>query len=502
MSDASKNSAYFSKTRLRERVYDLSLRDHLRSRAKRTPLMRPPLGLWQHPELNMNSPYVLTRRRFLQSSAIAALAASSPSWLRAAGESPYRNLVPTNRRMRIAAIGVGGKGYSDVMPCVEAGAEVVALCDVDFNRGARAFQELPLAARYRDWRQMLREMGDKIDGVIISTPDHMHFPASMMALEMGKHLYVQKPLTHTIGEARALKLAAAKAGVVTQMGNQGHANEGTRLVKEWIEGDVIGTVKEVISWTNRPVWPQAIPLPQPVAEIPPTVDWNLWLGVAPERDYSPKIHPFNWRGWWDYGCGALGDMGCHLMDAPFWALRLSGDCRVSAVSEGNTPVCGPKWSIVTYEFPRRGSLPPLKYTWYDGGKIPPRPEGVFEPDEPMPKWGTLYMGTKGVIFSEGDYSESPRLMPRARMAEFKKRPPRTHPRIPKGSPYIEWITACHGGPKPGSNIPDYSADLTEMVSLGNLAIRLGKPIQWDAARGVCVGMPEADALIHKKYRVF
>jgi predicted dehydrogenase len=449
----------------------------------------------------MNAPFVITRRGFLQSTALAALAASCPSWLKAAGESPYRNLVPLSRRMRIAAIGVGGKGYSDVMPCAEAGAEIVALCDVDYTRGLQAFQELPLATRYRDYRQMLRELGDRIDGVVISTPDHMHFPAAMMCIEMGKHVYVQKPLTHTIGEARALKAAAAKAGVVTQMGNQGHANEGTRLVKEWIEGDVIGTVREVISWTNRPIWPQGVVLPKPVAEIPPTIDWNLWLGVAAERDYSPEIAPFNWRGWWDYGCGALGDMGCHIMDAPFWSLKLAGNCKVTAESEGNTAICAPRSSKIVYEFPARGSLPPLKYTWYDGGRLPERPPEL-DPDSPMPKGGTLYRGDKGVIFSEGDYSESPRLLPRQRMADFKKRPPKTHPRVPRGNPYVEWITACHGGPKPGSNIPEYSADLTEMVSLGNLAIRLGKPVQWDAARGVCVGMPEADAFIHKNYRVF
>ncbi len=450
----------------------------------------------------MTFPHVITRRGFLQTSAAAAVAASTPSWLKAADASPYRNLVPPTRRIRLAAIGIGGKGYSDIMPCVEAGAEVVALCDADFERGAQAFRELPMAARHRDYRQMLREMNDRIDAVIISTPDHMHFPAAMMALELGKHIYVQKPLTHTIGEARALKVASAKAGVVTQMGNQGHANEGTRLVREWIEGDVIGTVKEVISWTNRPVWPQGVNWPEVSARVPDTLDWNLWLGVAPVRDYSPKVAPFNWRGFWDYGCGALGDMGCHIMDAPFWALNLTGDCKVTAESEGGTAICAPRASKVVYSFPSRGSLPAITYTWYDGGWLPPRPEGLFEDDQPMPKWGTLYMGTKGVIFSEGDYSESPRLLPRQRMADFRKRPARVYPRVPKGSPYVEWLSAIHGGPKPGSNIADYSADLTEMVSLGNLAIRLGKPVQWDAKRGACAGMPEADALIHKKYRLF
>jgi predicted dehydrogenase len=440
----------------------------------------------------------ITRRRFLQTASLATLVAASPrAWLRAQPESPYRNLIAPDRRMRVAAIGAGGKGFHDISEC--AGEQVVALCDVDFARAQRAFFSFPNAARFRDYRQMLDEMHDEIDAVTISTPDHTHFPAAMMAIERGKHVYVQKPLTHTIGEVRSLKAAAAKAGVVTQMGNQGHAQEGCRLVKEWIEADAIGPVREVHTWTNRPIWPQGVDLP-PAAPQPDLMEWNLWLGGAPVRAYSPAIAPFNWRGWWDYGCGALGDMGCHTMDAAFWALNLSGSAKVSAVSEGNTEVCAPKWSIVTYEFPARGSLPPVKYVWYDGGKTPPVP-AELGPNGKLPNTGTLYFGDKGVILASGDYSDSVRLIPDTAMAEFK-RPPRTIPRIRGGNPYREWIDACKGGTAPGSNIVDYSADLTEFVLLGNLAIRLNRPVEWDAASGSCVGLPEADRLIHKSYRLF
>src|SRR5258708_24204685 len=302
----------------------------------------------------------ITRRRFLQTASLAALAASCPPvWAGLATSTPrFKNLIPNDRKLRVACIGVGGKGYSDAIGC--ASEDIVALCDVDFANGQRAFHEFPLAARYRDYRQMLTEMDDKIDAVVVATPDHTHFPATMMAMEHGKHVYVQKPLTHTISEARALKKAAAQYGVVTQMGNQGHANEGTRLLKEWVDAGVIGRVREIHCWTNRPIWPQGMQLPAPTPSTPPTIDWNLWLGVAPEREYGAGIAPFNWRGYWDYGCGALGDMACRLMDAPFWALNLRGPVKVTAQSEGGTEVTAPHWSIITYEFPARGSRPPVK----------------------------------------------------------------------------------------------------------------------------------------------
>jgi predicted dehydrogenase len=440
-----------------------------------------------------------TRRDFLLASTLVA-GASLLGGRRslAATASPARNLV-TGRRVRVAAVGLGGKGYTDLHALV--GEEIVGLCDVDFERGGPAFREFPHVPRYRDFRRMFDELHDRIDAVTIATPDHMHFPVALMAIERGKHVYVQKPLTHTIGEARALKAAAARAGVVTQMGNQGHANEGTRLVREWIEADVIGTVREITVWTNRPVWPQGIQWPATEGLTPPaTLDWNLWLGVAPYRDYRPGLAPFNWRGMWDYGCGALGDMGCHLLDAPFWTFNLRGPVRVSAESEGGSAITAPLGSVVRYEFAARGSLPPLVLTWYDGNRKPERPPEL-DAGRPMSRGGVLYRGDKGVIYSPTDYSESPRLLPESRMAEFK-RPPRVYPRVPRGNPHLEWIDAIKGGPVPGSNIVDHSADLTEFNLLGNLAIRLNRPIDWDPVAGRCVGLPEADALIHKSYRLF
>jgi predicted dehydrogenase len=441
----------------------------------------------------------LNRRNFLITGAGVLAACSIPSWLRAQSRpaGSYRNLVSPDSKLRIACIGIGGKGYSDLHGVADE--QIVALCDVDFARASDAFHEFPGAARYRDYRQMFAEMADQIDAVVIATPDHTHFPAAMRALEAGKHIYVQKPLTHTIGEARALREAARRAGVVTQMGNQGHANEGTRLVKEWIDAGALGSVTEIQAWTNRPVWPQGIDWPAS-APVPDTLDWNLWQGTAPLADYGEGIVPFNWRNYWNYGCGALGDMGCHLLDAPFWTLNLRGPVRVSAEFEGANTVSAPKWSIVTYEFPARGSLPPLKLTWYDGGKKPPRPPEL-EADKELPGGGVIYRGDKSVMLVTGDYSNSPRLIPESVMKEFK-RPEKTIPRIPKGNPYLEWINACKGGVAPGSNIVDQSADLTEMVLLGNLAIRMGRPIEWDSEKLYCVGLPEADRFINSNYRIF
>lgn len=446
-----------------------------------------------------------TRRQFLRNSAIVAASTTLVPWSKLLAEdkpladSPYKNLV-IGRPIRVAAVGIGGKGYSDLHG-VANDAEIVGLCDVDFERGGQAFREFPNVPRYKDFRRMFDELHDKIDAVNISTPDHMHFPIAMMAIERGKHVYVQKPLTHTISEARALKAASAKAGVVTQMGNQGHANEGTRLVREWIEAGAIGTVREVNVWSNRPVWPQGIAWPDAAgATAPSSIDWNLWLGVAPYRPFTPNLAPFNWRGMWDYGCGAMGDMGCHLLDAAFWTLDLRGDVKITAQSEGGTAITAPKGSHIRFDYPARGKRGPVVVTWTDGSFKQERPAELDSKQE-LARGGVLYRGDSGVIYSPGDYSESPRLIPEERMTAFK-RPAKVYPRIPKSNPHLEWLRAIAGGPAPGSNIPEHAADLTELNLLGNLAIRVGKPLQWDSANARVVGMPEADALIHKNYRLF
>ncbi len=444
----------------------------------------------------------VTRRQFLQTASVAALATGLfPRRLAAAtGPARFKNLVTGGRKLRVACIGVGGKGYSDSMACL--GEEIVALCDVDFSRGLRSFSELPLVPRYRDFRQMLTELGDRIDAVTVSTPDHMHFPAALMAIELGKHVYVQKPLTHTIEEARQLKAAARQAGVVTQMGNQGHANEGTRLTKEWLDAGVIGPVREVHLWTNRPIWPQGVPLPA-AQDVPATLDWNLWQGAAPVRGYSGDLMPFKWRGFWDYGCGALGDMGCHVMDAAFWALDLRGDVVVTAESEGGTDVSAPTSSIVTYQFPQRGNRAPVKVVWYDGKNRPPVPKELGVDSKLPAEGGSLYYGDKGILLNADTYNASPRLLPEERMKAFTDRPKRTIPRVPKSNPHLEWIAACKGeGPAPGSNFVDHAVDLTEFCLLGNVAIRSGQPIEWDAARMTCSNLPAADRFVRKAYRVY
>ena len=455
----------------------------------------------------------LSRRHFIKTAAGAtsALLLGAPfisrAWAAAGARSPFNNLVPATRKVRVAIVGCAGRGYRDLSAIIDDGGEITALCDVHFSHAARAFHEHPLLPRYRDFRQMLDEMHDRIDAVCVATPDHMHYPVALMAITRGKHVYVEKPLTHTIGEARALKAAAIKHAVVTQMGNQGHANDATRATKEWIEAGVIGHVREVHSWTDRPIWPQGIPWPgKDAAERkgadPSTLDWNLWLGVAPARDYIPGIVPFNWRGFWDYGCGALGDMGCHIMDAPFWALNLTGDCKVTAESEGASAICAPAASTITYEFPARGPLPPVKYVWYDGGRLPSPPK-EFGPDETFSKGGTIYYGDKGVMYSPGNYGTPIKLLPAARMKAFTDKPPKTIPRPPKASPFLEWLAAIQGsGPEPGSSIPGHSAALTEFVSLGNLALRAGKPIHWDSVRALCPNAPEAQTFINKNYRLF
>ncbi len=452
--------------------------------------------------MNIPPQHPVTRRRFLKTASLAALAAGlAPRGFTAEANAPtrFKNLVTSGRKLRVACVGIDGKGYSDTMACL--GEDIVALCDVDFARGRAAFAELPLVPRYRDFRQMLTEMGDRIDAVTVSTPDHMHFPVALMAIEMGKHVYVQKPLTHTIAEARILKAAAAKYGVVTQMGNQGHANEGTRLTKEWIEAGVIGTVREVHFWTNRPVWPQGIPLPA-AQPAPDTMDWNLWLGVAPVRSYNSTIAPFKWRGYWDYGCGALGDMGCHIMDAAFWTLDLRGDVSISATSEGGSDVIAPTASIVTYQFPQRGQRAPVKVVWYDGNHKPPVPAELGAGGK-LPSGGSIYYGDKGVLINPDDYNAAPRLLPESRMKAFTDRPKRVIPRVPKSNPHSEWIAACKGqGPAPGSNFVDHAVDLTEFCLLGNLAIRAGQPIQWDSARMICSNLPSADRFVRKAYRVY
>jgi len=402
-------------------------------------------------------------------------------------------------KLDIACIGVGGKGASDVRGL--ASQNIVALCDVDEARASRTFRRFPKAKKFKDFRVMLTKLDKEIDAVSVSTPDHVHAPASMMAIKMGKHVFCQKPLTHNIREAREVAKAAREHKVATVMGIQGHCFEGPRLVCEWVWGGVLGAVREVHYWTNRPIWPQGIDRPKDTPPVPKTLAWDLWLGPAPYRPYHPAYVPFKWRGWWDFGSGALGDIACHAMDAAFWALRL-GEAKtveVEAVHSGCNNETAPKWEIITYRFPARGDMPPVKVVWHDGGKKPPRPKDL-EPGRNLPGGigGQLIVGEKATVLA-GIYCRSPRIIPEAKMKELRPSlPPKSLPRSP--GLYAEFIRAAKGGEPAGANFPDYAGPLTEMVHLGNLAVRTGKKIVWDVEQMKCLNVPEANRYVGRTYR--
>jgi len=436
----------------------------------------------------------MSRRTFFIGSASAALLAGSVASTRAVAKEDAP--VSANDKLNIAAIGAGGKGAADLSSVSRE--NIVALCDVDDAKAAESYERYPKATRYKDFRVMLeKEKG--IDAVIIATPDHTHAVAAMACMELGKHVYVEKPLTHTIAEARKLTETARRCKVATQMGNQGHAGPGVRNCCEWIWDGAIGAVKEVHIWTNRPVWPQGIDRPADTPPVPATLDWDLWLSTAPERPYNPAYCPFKWRGWWDFGCGALGDMACHIMDPANWAMKLyetKDPITIEAESSGINAETGPVWSIIRYQFPARGDMPPVKVTWYDGGKVPARPEGIeAEAKLGDDENGSLFVGEKGFL-TTGEYGGGSRLLPNTLMKEYK----RPENRIPK-SPghHFEWIRACKGGEPAGSNF-DYAGPFTEIVLLGNVALRAGKPIVWDPVKMQITNDPEANQFVSKKYR--
>lgn len=398
--------------------------------------------------------------------------------------------------LNIAAIGAGGKGQSDVISV--STENIYALCDVDELQALKTFKAFPEAKQYNDFRVML-EKEKEIDAVMVSTPDHTHAVAAMMAIKMGKHVFVQKPLTHSIYEARKLAETAKKYKVITQMGNQGHAGEGARLINEWIWDGAIGDVYEVHCWTNRPIWPQNIERPEEIASLPPTLKWDLWIGPAPWRYYHPAYVPFSWRGWWAFGTGALGDMGAHIMDQPYWALKLEAPETIQASSTPFNKESYPNASIVTYQFPARGSMPPVKLVWYDGGLTPPRPADL-EPGRRMGDGGggCLFYGTEGKIMCS-TYGNNPRLIPETAMQEYE-RPEKSIPRSP--GIHQEWIDAIKNNEEPTSHF-GYSGPLTETMLLGNLAIRLKESntvLEWDSKNLKVKNLEEANAFIHREYR--
>jgi predicted dehydrogenase len=432
----------------------------------------------------------MSRRIFLAGTALAATGLAS-------GARAQTRKVSPNEKLNIAAIGIGGRGKSNIKGCADE--NIVALCDVDDQYAAKVFDLYPKAVRYKDYRVMLDKQKD-IDAVIVATPDHTHAITSMAAIKMGKHVYCEKPLTHTIYEARKLTEAAREAKVATQMGIQGHSMEGIRQICEWVGAGAIGPVREVHIWTNRPIgyWPQGVDRPQATPDVPSTLAWDLWLGPAPARPYNPAYLPFAWRGWWDFGCGALGDMACHLMDAPFWALNLGYPTSVEACSTPVNTETAPLASMIHYRFPARGEKPPVTVTWYDGGMLPPRPDELPE-GQPMgnKNGGVIFVGDKGKILAEDENAQRPRLLPESLAKDFPK-PAETIVRVPEGH-HKNWIAACKGGPAAGAHF-DYAGPLTEIVLLGNLAIRTGKKLEWDGPNMKCTNAPEANEFIQVKYR--
>lgn len=419
-------------------------------------------------------------------------------------------------KIRLAQIGCGGKGFSDIL--AHKDEEVVALCDIDWtgrpttgldgrtprngpSNAEKTLAKFPNARRYTDFRKMLLEMDGQIDAVGIATPDHMHFLPAYMAIMLGKHVYVQKPLTQTVGEARELLRLARLNGVCTQMGNQGHAGEGVRLVREWYSAGVLGEVREVHVWTDRPIWAQGM-MDWPATEpVPPGIGWDEFLGRAAERGFSPEIHPGKWRGYQDYGCGALGDMACHLMDAAFSVLDLGAPSTVDPKRIiGPSPIAFPKGAVVEYQFPARAAQPPVRLTWHEGGLKPEKPARL-EAARELAKGGQLIVGSKATVYDGHDYCNSPRLIPE----EVHKKlaptfPPKTIPRVPGSNPHKEWTAAIRANnpAKAGSNF-EYSVPFTETVCLGTLAIITGEKFSWDPA-AMTTSSPAANRLLYPSYR--
>jgi predicted dehydrogenase len=437
-----------------------------------------------------------SRRQFLKTSG----AVGAGFWV-AGRQTGFGQEKSPNAKLNVACVGTGGQGGSD-MGNVGKTENIVALCDIDKQRNAEALKKYPGAKLYDDYRIMLEEMAPKIDAVTVGTPDHHHAPATAMAIKLGKGVYTQKPMTHDIYEARTLRELARKHKVATQMGNQGTSGGNLRQSIEIIQSGAIGEVKEVHIWTNRPVWPQSPNIkarPTKEEAVPEHLNWDVWLGPAPARPYSKVYLHFKWRGWWDFGTGALGDMACHTANLPYFALKLGAPTTVQAESEEPNPETCPAWAKITYEFPARGDMPPVKVYWYEGKK--PEGEKVLPPldllqGEKVSDSASLIVGSKGTMYSPDDYGGKSIWLPKDKFKDYTPPAP-TLPRSP--GHHQEWINAVKGGPAAMSNF-EHAGPFTEFVLLGNVAIRTQKKIEWDAEAMKAKGCPEADQYIKREYR--
>jgi hypothetical protein len=493
---------------------------------------------------------MVTRRHFFYGSLLAGAIPSAgfgsqPS-LKALGyKSP-------NEKLNIASIGAGGKASSDIDGCNSE--NIVALCDVDDKQAARKFKEYEKAPKYKDFRKMIDEQGANIDAVIVTIPDFMHATAAIYCMERGKHVYTQKPLTRTVWEARMMQEVANKYKVATQMGNQGYSNEGTRQAAELVWSGEIGDVKEVHAWTDRPWWPQGVTKIPAATPVPATLDWDLWLGSSEKRDYTAGgegypneygnfYQPFNWRGFYDFGCGALGDMACHILGAPNMALKLGAPSSVECIlKEGTSDFQFPKKSVIRYDFPARGNMPAVKLFWHDGLKETPKIDGVPEgellgdlPSRPRPQgqrpavasnrpkaytgfvggtftWdryeeakapdarqtqpnGSVFIGDKGIM-TTGTYGEMTRLVPTEKMRDYQFPQP-TLTRSP--GHYRDWIRACKGGDPSCSNF-NVAVPFVEWMLLGVVALRVDGKLEWDAAKGRFSNNNEANKYLKPTFR--
>jgi predicted dehydrogenase len=506
----------------------------------------------------------LSRRKFIKNTAVTGAALTIvPRYVLG------RGMTPPSDMLNIAGVGVGGMGRANLINL--AGQNIVAFCDVDWDYAGKAFEKLgadidrlearmkqpppsdqaqsqtrtglnsstpeqqlanmkrlytelwPKAKRYKDYREMLDKQKD-IDGVVVATSDHMHTPIALAAMELGKHVYVQKPLTWSVAEARQLAKKAKETKVTTQMGNQGHSADQARLSVEYIQSGAIGEVREIHVWTNRPLgfWPQGIPRPQPLTvpaeslkwngpgvdarlaasfagnyPIPDTLAWNLFLGVGPEVTYHPIYHPFNWRGWVDWGCGPIGDMGAHLLDVSLWALKLGLPTSIETVCTPFNKVSFPNATQTFFKFPARGNMPAVSLTWYDGGLLPPKPEELGENEEVNKDGGVMIVGSKGKLMHD-TYGINPRLLPKS-LADATAKPAQTLPRIKSQNHELNWVDAAKS--KTEASCPfDYAAQLTEIMLLGVVALRAGQKIYYDPANMRVTNVPEANQYLQREYR--
>jgi predicted dehydrogenase len=432
--------------------------------------------------------HLISRRDMLRTAAVAA-----GVWTTHGSLSFGRSNSP-NEKLNIACIGIGGRGGDDVNGV--AHENIVALCDVDQARAAGTFEKFPQAKRFRDFRRMLDEMHAQIDAVVIGSPDHTHAPAGVMAMKLGKHCYCEKPLTHSVYEARLMATLAQENKLVTQMGTQIHEGSNYRRAVDLIQSGAIGSVGEVHVWLGanfdgpaRPTGMSQPDAPTDQPRVPDSLDWDLWLGPAAYRPYSPSYAPFSWRYWWNFANGQLGDFFCHYCDLAFWALKLRHPTTIEAQGPVH-PESTAQWTIARQEYPSRGDLPPVSLHWYNGGAYP---ELIRE--RQIPQWGSavLFLGSRGMLIA--DYGRH-QLLPEAQYVDFK----RPDPFIPDSiGHHREWTEACKTGGPTTCNF-DYSGALTEAALLCNVALRTGQKLTWDAAKLEAPGCPAAAALIRREYR--